>query len=177
MSQSQQQEEQGYSSEEEWNSLDTEEQDEVLQEKLEDTQGTSEGDFEFAEMEADEQLSAIDRINDKLEETWHGVVLEDVSMEFYTLTQAQIDELKSLMTKFSQVADAESVEDLDDGTLEALDNADEVLNQLLADTTVDGEMDQEWWGGGDYPASLKMDAFACLMEHYKQEVGNVKSFQ
>ena len=164
------------STEEEWSQLDREEQDDILQGRLEEEDpASSTGEFQFEEMGVSEQADAFQRIQEKKEETWVGTVLEDVAMEFYTLTDAQIKTLKEMMGLFAQVQGVEDVDDLDEEAVEALETADEDLEQLLTEVTVDPRFDQEYWAAGDYPASLKMQVFKALMGKYKQEVGQTKN--
>lgn len=164
------------SSGEEWSDLDKDDQDQILQERLEEQEpASSTGEFEFAEMGEQETADTLERIQEKKQETWMGTVLDDLAMEFYTLTDAQVKELKGLMSLFSQVQGVETVDDLDDEAVEALESADETLEQLLDEVTVDDRLDQDYWAEGDYPASLKMQVFQTLMEKYREEVGQTKN--
>ena len=161
-----------------WQGMEREQQDDLLNEKLEeegDSLQSDPGSFEYAEMDREEKQSALERIEEKTQETWYGTVLEDVSMEFYRLQEKHINLLKEMAGLFARVSQAEDADDLSQEDIETLEEADEELEELLAEVTVDEEMTQEWWASGEYPADLKLEVFGLLYRRYKQgaeQVGN-----
>lgn len=169
-----------------WKALDREEQDAILQEKMEEDSSLTEeqGEFDYQEMDQASKQSAAARIEEKLEETWHAPVLDDVMMEFYTLQERHINLLKEMATLFAQIQDAETVDDLPEGALDTLEEADEELEEMLGEVCVQEPSDdpeepdtfsQEWWASGEYPANLKMDVFGSLYERYQQGGEEIKN--
>lgn len=159
---------------------DQAERDAALQEKLEEAESLGEGEtFDWEEMGESETASTLERIEGKLqEETWHAVVLEDVVMEFYNLSEADKKTLTQMAGTFAQVVQADSVDDLEPETIEVLERYDETLEEMLARLTVDQELTQEWWAdGSNYPATLKIECFRALYKHHKDVMGNISKFQ
>lgn len=162
-----------------WEGMGSEAQDEMLQDALEDDSKdvTPEEEFSFAEQEPEDTESAIQRIQEKTQETWHGVVLDDVTLEFYRLQEKHINLLKEMASLFARIQDADDTDDLSEADLDTLQEADEELEQMLAEVTVDEELTVTYWEEGEYPADLKLDIFSLLFKRYKQGGDEVDTFQ
>ena len=180
------------SSGDDWQSLSREEQDALLAERMEEEQAVSEEDPDIT---AEEAQSAIDLINEAMEETWTADVLGDkevgpISVEMYEPAESQIREVKQFTKLYIQVQAVGKVEDLDEDIMEELDEADHRLNKLLggdpeADPgsplhrglVAEEGMDLDYFGDPDrYPSQLRMELYAALFGRYQTQMGDVASF-
>lgn len=162
-----------------WEGMGREAQDEALQQALEDEEKDvgPEDEHDFAEQEPAEQSDAIKRIQEKTEETWHGTVLDDLVMEFYTLQEKHINLLKEMAGLFARIQESESTEDLGQDDMDKLQEADEELEEMLEELTVDDGLDKDYWAEGEYPADLKLDIFSLLFKRYEEGGDEVDTFQ
>lgn len=169
---------QDYSSAESWQTLDAEEQDRVLTERLEEEQGLGTGSFDS--LDEGEQASAIERLEGKLEETWQAIILEDVVVECFELSEAQMDEVFDKARVMFEVADteAEDADDIDPDLLDSLDEVNEWLNEFLADITEEDEMSQDYWEDGSrYPKGTRLELFLEVFNKYSQDMEATQSFR
>lgn len=166
----------GWKSQQEWQDLEAEQREEIFERKRAeqpvDSQpaGAAGEAEEFAEMEQEELTDAYARIQAKAQDTWEAVVLGDVKLEFWELRERHVSLLKRMAGLFTSIQGAESADDLDEEALEQMQEADEQLEGLLEELTVDERFDLEFWQEGDYPADLKLEVFRALFAHY-QEAG------
>ena len=177
------------SSKEDWSSLSQEEQDQLLKEQMEQEDLLS-SPGQAEEMEQEEAASAIDLITGKLDETWTATVLDDVPVELYEPTEAQIEEIKRFTRLFLRIVEAGSIEDLDQDLLDEIEDSDEYLNKLLGGDPEADEgspmakglvaeegMDYAFFNDpSQYPARLRMELYGAIFHKYQQDMGVVTKF-
>lgn len=190
-----------------WEDLSREEQDQLLAQKMEETgdpsprgkvpsaspDKTTESEPDISPETAE---SAIDLINQAMEETWTAEVLRDkevgpIPVEMYEPAESQIRELKQFTKLYIKVQSAGKVEDIDEDLMDELDQADERLNKLLggdpdADPgsplsrglVAEEEMDFAYFEDpNNYPSQLRMEIFASVFGRYQDQMGDVNSFR
>lgn len=158
-----------------WESLDRGEQDDILQERLEEDASVATPDIPDGE-----QMSAIERLEGKLEETWQAVIMDDVVVECYQLSEAQMDEVwewAELVFEVDSGAE-EDPEEVDDDLIDELGEMEEWLITFLADLTASDEMDEDYWESGErFPKGTRLDLFMEVFIKHQEDIEQTQSFR
>lgn len=168
-----------------WRDLSEEERSQVLDEVEAELGAPGSREEDVSDQDA---LDAIDQINNKMQEPqWSCTVLDDVEIQMRVPSEEQMDNLSEMGRVFSQVQDAEDVDDLDEDTLSQMDDIDEEVNRLLGGDPDDpGDnglvaedgMDYAWFSDGDnYPAEMRVTLIYKIMTRYQSRVSQVTSFR
>ena len=181
-----------------WQDLDRDEQDRLLRERMtQGGEGAADAKIDQGETDisADEAESAIDLINEAMEETWTAEVMEDkevgpIPVEMYEPAESQIRKIKEFTKLYLQVQAVGKVEDINEDMMEELDAADQNLNKLLGGDpeaeagsplhrgiVAEEGMDFAYFTDPDnYPSQLRMELYGALFGRYKAQMGEVASF-